>query len=402
MKLIKRIAALMMVLCLALSLVGCGDTTWILKVNGETVPSGLYIYYQTEGYGDAMYNLYQEDSSYLYQYLYFYNYNYVMPEMFEVALSDGKTVEEHMNDYALSMCKQAVVVDALFEELGLTVSPEDKDLIDTRLRNEWSSNSERWEKSGVSRESLRLAIESSFKEDAVFDAYYEIGGLNGTTEEEIEQYFGENYARVKYMTFTFADNIDDAVDEARKNEQLDLANSYLERAQAGEAMDDLIEEYNAYLEEQNAEDTDETADDTVDSIDNDDTADTDETEETEETEDGVVNAEIVDPYANESVISKESTYPTEKFISYVFNNCNVGEVSVIQDDLCFYVVERLDVLERTDLYDTYRDNILYELFDNDYTKLINDRLAGYEVVENAKSVKRYTAKKAFPDAEEAQ
>ena len=375
MKLIKRILAVMLVLCMALSLAGCGDTTWICEVDGDTVAAGLYIYYQNEGYGDALYNLVQEDSdNYFIYYLYYYNYGYIEPQLFEVSLSSGKTVEEHINSYALDMCKQAVIVDKLFDELGLEFTPEEQALIDTQVRSAWANAQESWESAGVSEASFKAALIANYKEDKVFDAYYEVGGRNGTTEAEVQDYFADNYARIKYMTFTFSDSVDDAIDEARKSEQLNLANEYLAEAQNGTPMNELIEQYNEYLASLETEE------------------DTDEVEAEEE-----VEAEP-DEYANESILSKDSTYPTEKFVNYVFTTVKVGEFSVIQDDTCFYLVERLDVRERTDLYDTYRARIMEDLFDSDFTKLINAELAKYTVNVNEKSVKRYTVKQTFKDA----
>ena len=377
MKLIKRILAVMLVLCMTLGLAGCGDTTWICEVDGNTVAAGLYIYYQNEGYGDALYNLVQEDSNtYFMYYLYYYNYGYIEPQLFDVALSSGKTVEEHINSYALDMCKQVVIMDKLFDELGLEFTADEQALIDTQVRSAWSNAQESWEKSGVSEASFKAALVAKYKEDKVFDAYYEVGGRNGTTEEEIKDYFADNYARIKYMTFTFADSVDDAIDEARKNEQLDLANEYLAVAQSGTPMDELIKQYNEYLASL----------------------------ETEEEDDDVVNVDLSgdedadDEYANESVLSKKSTYPTEKFVNYVFTTVKVGDYSVIQDDTCFYLVERLDVRERTDLYDQYRSSIMEELFDSDFTRLINQELAKYTVNVNERSVKRYTVKQTFADA----
>lgn len=377
MKLIKRILAVMLVLCMALSLVGCGDTTWICEVDGDTVAAGLYIYYQNEGYGDAVYNLAQADSdSYIIYYLYYYNFGYVEPQLFSVTLSSGETVEQHINDYALDMCKQVIITDKLFDELGLEFTADEQALIDTQVRSAWANAKDSWEAIGVGEASFKAALVTSYKEDKVFDAYYEVGGRNGTTEEEILDYFAGNYARIKYMTFTFADSIDDAIDEARKNEQLDLANEYLEAAQSGTPMDELIEQYNAYLESlKTEEETDEEADDTVE-------VDTDEDNE----------------YKYETILSESSTYPTEKFVNYVFTTVKVGEISVIQDDTCFYLVERLDTRERTDLYDTYRAGIMQELFDSDFTKLINTELAKYTVNVNEKAVKRYTVKQTFADA----
>lgn len=378
MKLIKRILAVMLVLCMTLGLAGCGDTTWICEVDGNTVAAGLYIYYQNEGYGDALYNLVQEDSNtYFMHYLYYYNYGYVDPELFSVTLSNGETVEEHINNYALDMCKQVVIMDKLFDELGLEFTADEQALIDTQVRSAWLNAQESWESAGVSEASFKAALVANYKEDKVFDAYYEVGGRNGTTEEEIKDYFADNYARIKYMTFTFADSVDDAIDEARKNEQLDLANEYLASAQSGTPMDELIKQYNEYLASL----------------------------ETEEEDDDVVNVDLSgndddadNEYANESVLSKESTYPTEKFVNYVFTTVKVGDYSVIQDDTCFYLVERLDVRERTDLYDQYRNSIMQELFDGDFTRLINQELAKYTVNVNNNSVKRYTVKQTFADA----
>ena len=403
MNLLKRIIAAALILCMALTLAGCGDTTWVARVDGEdTVPSGLYIYYQTEGYGAAVQQLYQENSDNLIYYLYYLNYGYVEPTLFDMTLESGETVEEYINQYAMDMCKQSVVIDRLFDELGLEFTADEKALIDSQMRTAWNNSSDSWEKIGVSQSSYEKAVYAARKEEKVFDAYYEIGGLNGTTEEEIETYFSDNYARIKYMTLQYVDSVEDAIDEARKDSQLKLANSYRDRAMAGEAMNDLIEEYNevlAKLDEENSED--DAADGEEPAEESDSGSDVEQTETGEETgeeadDEADAGDETVDEYLNENIISKEGTYPTEKFVNYIFTTCPVGEYTVIQDDTCFYLVERLDILEREGLYENYRDHILTDLFDADYTKLINDRLKTYDVVENAKAIKRYDAKKAFP------
>ena len=41
MSIIKRIAAILLVAVMALSLTGCGDTTWIMKADGLVINSGL-------------------------------------------------------------------------------------------------------------------------------------------------------------------------------------------------------------------------------------------------------------------------------------------------------------------------------------------------------------------------
>lgn len=373
MSILRKLVAVLLVACMALSLAGCGDTTWIMKADDIVLNSGLYIYYQTQGYYEAVMTLAQQDMNYYYAYMY-------GQPLLEEKLNDG-TVEDYTNQYAIDMCRQYVVVEHLFNELGLEVSAEDEALIKAQVRNTWNDSKESLESIGISESTLRKVITSRIKEDLVFEAYYEVGGIKGTTEETIKDHLSDDYARIKFMTFNFAENIEDAIDEAVKNDQLALAQSYLDRANAGEDMNALIEEYNAYLESLKEEETtdeetadNETADETVEA----------------ETED-----EEADPYLNETLLHVDGTYPSEKFVGYVFNNCKVGEYSLIQDDINFYLVQRLDILERNDIYENYRDSLIAEIYDSDYTKLINETLAKYDIDINEKSVKRYTAKNAI-------
>lgn len=373
MSILRKLVAVLLVACMALSLAGCGDTTWIMKADDIVLNSGLYIYYQTQGYYEAVMTLAQQDMNYYYAYMY-------GQPLLEEKLNDG-TVEDYTNQYAIDMCRQYVVVEHLFNELGLEVSAEDEALIKAQVRNTWNDSKESLESIGISESTLRKVITSRIKEDLVFEAYYEVGGIKGTTEETIKDHLSDDYARIKFMTFNFAESIEDAIDEAVKNEQLALAQSYLDRANAGEDMNALIEEYNAYLESLKEEETtdeetadNETADETVEA----------------ETED-----EEADPYLNETLLHVDGTYPSEKFVGYVFNNCKVGEYSLIQDDINFYLVQRLDILERNDIYENYRDSLIAEIYDSDYTKLINETLAKYDIDINEKSVKRYTAKNAI-------
>ncbi len=380
MSIIKRIAAILLVAVMALSLAGCSDTSWIMKADDLVVNSGLYIYYQTQGYVDAIYTLAAEDMNYYYYYMYGYS---LVDEMFD----DTQTIGDYMNTYAMDMCKQYIVVEHLFNELGLELSQDNKNLIKAQTNSTWANSSTDLENIGISKSTLEMAITSSLKEELVFNAYYEVGGLAGTTEETIKAHFEEEYARIKYMTFNFVESIDDAIDETVKNEQLALAQSYLDRANAGEDFDALIEEYDAYLESiaPADEETEETSDEAADA-----------TEET--TDEDVVEAES-DEYENESIISVDSKLPTEKFVGYVFNNCKVNEYSLIQDDTNFYLVHRLDILERDDIYSENRLYLLSEIYDGDYTSLINKTLSSYDIVTNEKSAKRYTPQNAIEGRE---
>lgn len=378
MSLVKKILVLMTVAVMALCLVGCGDTTWVMKADDTVINSGIYIYYQTQGYMEAVYTLASEDINYYYYYLYGYS-------LLDDTIDD-QTVADYICEYALDMCKQMVVTDKLFNELGLELSDDTLAIIDNEVKTTWSSSSEHLEELGISKASLEAVITSAYKEDMVFDAYYEIGGIKGTTEETINSYLEDEYARIKVIEFNFAESADDAIDADVKQAQLDLANAYLDRANAGEDMNALIDEYSAYLASLEASEDEENQDEgeVVD--------DAEEVAEVEEDE---------DPYANESIISVDSTSPSAKFVNYVFTTCNVGEYSLIQDDISFYLVQRLDMLEREDILEDYHDYIIKEIYDTDYTNLINSTLSGFSITENSKSLSRYTAENAIlgPDHE---
>lgn len=406
MTLIKRIITVLLAIAIALSLVACGDTSWIVKVDGETVNSGLYIYYQSQGYSAAGYELMAQDP----------NYNYYM----QLGLSyiddpigeEGETVRDYMNEYAMNMCKQYVVVGRLFDQLGLELTEDELSLVDTQVRNLWNNSEDALVKAGISQDTVEKAIIASLKEEKVFNAYYEVGGLNGTTEEDIQGYLEDNYARIKYITFNFADDATEAVDTDRKNEALETAQSYLDRALTGESMDDLIAEYAEILEQAEVEESaeeDETVKENLSEIQEsenaeeaesaDESADgaesTDGTDGTDETEGSSDVDDITSQYPNEVIINNEGTAPSEKFISYVFNNIDTGEFDLVQDDLNVYLVQKLDILERDDIYDDNRETFLYALFDSDYTALINDTLADYTVEVNERSVKRYKPDRAI-------
>ena len=238
------------------------------------------------------------------------------------------------------------------------------------------------ERAGIAKSTLEKAVTSSIKEELVFNAYYEVGGLNGTTEDDIRGYLEDNYVRVKYISIPFADSVDDAVDSERLSNAVAQAQGYLDRLNAGESMDDLIAEYEASLE------TEDESSEEAEASDGEETSG----DETQDAEDVTVEE---DPYENESILSLDSTSPSEKFVNYAFTEVADGESKLIQDDLNVYLIQKLNILERPEIYDENRDVFLNALFDESFTSLLNERLSGYTVEENASSIKRYKVERAL-------
>ena len=77
----------------------------------------------------------------------------------------------------------------------------------------------------------------------------------------------------------------------------------------------------------------------------------------------------------------------------VFNSAKVGEPVVFEDDENDYVVERLALSERADLFDDYQETLLKALKQDDFDALVAEWFSGYEIAVNDDAVSRYDPSK---------
>ena len=89
----------------------------------------------------------------------------------------------------------------------------------------------------------------------------------------------------------------------------------------------------------------------------------------------------------------DGEYPSTKFIDYLFNTAKENEPTLLQDDNYYYLVLRLPTLERTDIYDTYRSSLLYELKGDEFDSLLEEWTAEYTFTENTKGIKKFKLEK---------
>ena len=107
--------------------------------------------------------------------------------------------------------------------------------------------------------------------------------------------------------------------------------------------------------------------------------------------------EETDPYANESILfkgSEEDGYNPSKVVNEaVFNECVVkGDPMIVEDEenLMIYVIQRLDILERTDFFEgDVRDYLLWEILEDDFRVLELGWIDESKLDINDKSMKRY-------------
>lgn len=378
MSVLKKIAAGLMALTMLFSFAACSDTSWAAKADGYQVNAGVYIYYTLVAYYDAQSKAGKDsadsaDDSSSDSAASETTVTTSEDDLFKATI-DGKNVRTWIQDDASDSVKKFVAIQKEFAALGLTLTDTQKAQINSALENTWASNEQLFTKNGISKESVKQIIQTSYMSDSIFKSYYGEGGTEAVAQDEIDTYLTDNFLRVKYIAIQLKDGEGNLFKSADKEKAMEMAEDYKERAES-ESFDDLIKEYNDYYAKVVA---DAAADDSSSSS----------------SEESSSEAEE-DPYANEKILSKDGSEISEKMNKSFFEKCKVGEVSIIEDDEIYYVVEALDMLERTDLIEAQTSSLLYTLRGDTFDEKMEGLAEAVELEKNQSAYDRYDPKKLY-------
>lgn len=383
MSIFKKIALMAFSLSVIFSFSACADTSWALKANGENINAGIYIYYTILAYNQAQSKLdaaaSANSSSSSSSSSAKTTQTTAETKFFEASI-DGKDVKTWIKDTATESVEDFIAVEKKFDELGLSLSDEQKNAINQALDYSWSQNSKFFEKNGIGKDSLKQIIRNNYKRDMVFDSYYAKGGSEEVPQDEINKYYNENNARVKYIAIQLKDGEGNLFKSADKAKAMEMAKDYQSRA-TKENFDDLIKEYNDYYAKVVAEAKKDSSSSSSSSSSESSSSST--SSETEEK----------DPYANEHILQKGGSIPSKDVCNEIFEKCKVGETTIIEDDEVYYVVQRLDLLERTDLLESNYESILYELKEDDFNQKMKEYAKTITFVKNEDAYNRYDPEK---------
>ena len=240
----------------AASVTGCSSSTdYSMTAGGNKVNAGVYINY-----------ILNEMSSQMYQ-LYYSGEITDMKECLDKEI-EGENFKTYVKNKALENTKEFAAVQAKFDELGLTLSEEDVQQIEDSVSSAWSSQEDFYKLEGVSRESLKMCYEHTYKKEAIFDHYYMEGGTEPVSDDDVNKFFADNYIRYKLVTIPKSSNEDEEAAKTENEELKTLWEGYIADAEnldfAG--FDEIITKYNDYKEAKTAEEsesaegTDSTAD----------------------------------------------------------------------------------------------------------------------------------------------
>ena len=350
MKQLKSALALVLALVMVLALGGCTlnkGTTWIAKSGDVTLPSGVYILNLSSNYSSAVSVLQQ---------MYTENAESVNVKNLWKNNLDGKSLNDWITDKTKGSIQNYFAVLQKFNELGFSFDEADEALINQEVENYWSESKDSYEETGVSKDSIRLQVESRYRSRMIFDSIYGKGGEKEVSDADLKAYYAENYQHIQYISISTKDLEGDDLQKRK-----DLANEMIGRARDGEDFVSLLKE----------------------------------TEKELLLEKGTAEADIpsrADDYFDYTLSASTESYYPEAMVTAV-KEMKADEVKVVTTDDALILVKKLDPMADEENFEENRESILSAAKNEDFLELVDQWSQETEVTFNDASVKRYSAKK---------
>lgn len=350
MKFFKKLVATVLIACTALSFTACSDTTWAYKMGDKQVSSGLYIMQTMTAYTLAQSH---KDK------------NPDIEDIFKQKL-DGKPAKQWIIDEAKKGCALYLATEAKFDELGLTLTETDNNMIEQDYKEGWPAVGAFFEKNGVGEETYRTTLINTRKKEKIFEKYYGKDGLEQVTDESLMAHFKENFASINMFGLKLETGDDLTEEQIKTNENAKKsAEDLLEMLNKGDkTYNEVFVEYKK-MENENLPD-DEKKDVTV--------------YEDDETK---------------TFVQKGSNVPSEKVVKAIFEEVKVdGDGALLTDETGYFICKRYDVTKDKENFDEMRQSLLVDIKGAEFTELTTkwtDEIMG-SITVNSASIKRYTPK----------
>ncbi len=346
---------LVLVLTAAL-FVGCSNTPDLSyavtgTVNGETkeFPVGPYRYYV------------QWMTDYYYAYLSYIasqsNSKVTWTEMLaDKSLSGGKqTLSDSIIESAKDQYMTYLYIDVTFDALGLKLDAEAEKEVDRIIQQDWVAlygndgfNTIR-QTLGMSYDEFRNLMACNIKSEKILDYYYGEGGPNEITQQEMKDYFDNNYVRFKYVVMMTQDTDGNEYNETKLAKIEANKNAVLAALEKGTDITDLIPQYS----DDYTEITDEMTASEKESL---------QLQNKTMLEDGlIVNDQGV---FSESLATYYNITVDEDIVDKAFSLKN-GEYAAVTIDDSVWIIQRLDHKEKESYFTDVKDSVFKTLYADD-------------------------------------
>ncbi len=381
----KCFAALTLAGAVVLSSTGCADISTVGTIDGENIRAGVYLMYELQAISEANTEIDEQltelgqSASDIENFSYF-NYNV-----------QEKPYSQFVEERTLGYIKRHIAIQRRFDELKLELTDEETSTIRESAADMWDTEmtyygygmgqtyGEYYENLGVSRASYQEMQLVDLMSNKLFDSYYDENGTTPTDENDIKTYYEDNYGRFQIIqvSLTEGDGSKIETDEGKKKME-DLANGYLDRLKDGEDFDTVYHDYEDYVAKQKEQAE----------KDSEDTSESSEVSSAEETVGDSAAPEEEEEHDHETLLSKDSTTPSEEFIKWAFE-LDEDEGGLYKDETVYYAVMRKKLLERDDWYETNRSSVLHIMKDEEFEGVLDEIAKNYDVQLNNAALDAY-------------
>ena len=244
MNLRKKCAAVLTVGALALSMAACSsDTSWIMRKDPLEMPVGVYINNLIQSYYEATTLVEDAEQDVLSQQI------------------EGQDAEDWIQQNAIDETKKAMAICSEFNARNIAFSQEQLLSCQEQAASYYEQAGDNLEKNGISQDSIELIYQIAYMKTQLFQALYGEAGEDPVSEEELRDYYNENYIKMAVKTFSFSDVEvpEDATEEEKAayqefndNERSNVytnANTLYLQAQIGiengKSWNEILNEFNA-------------------------------------------------------------------------------------------------------------------------------------------------------------
>lgn len=385
MRFFKRIAAAVCAMAVAVSVAGCADITKMGTVEDKEINAGVYLWFVNAAMDDAQTIVDGQLTDMGTSASKIENFSY-----FDYKVEE-KPFAQYVEEKTLELVKQHVAIEKKAEELGLSLTDEEKNVIKENAKDLWKTEityygystgvtyGENYENAGISRQSYTQVQLVNSLRNKLFDKYYEENGLTPTDQKDIDVYFADNYGRFEIIQVALKDAKGDKIEtEQGKADMLKLAEGYLDRLLKGEDYDAVFHDYEKYVEEQEklAKEEEEKNNSNASSTTSSKTESS--KAEAEDTTSSGSSDEEEEEHDHDFLLNKADTSPSTDFIKWAFE-LKDNEGKVYKDATVYYVVVRRPIEERKDWQEEYRSDLLHEMKDGEFNEKLNEFAKDYKV-----------------------